>query len=140
MTKSGTVEELKLIGVYDLTTIGSASVVPVEDIIAAVPLAKSIEIAASKITPTTFQSLISFDHKAKLVNFVLRNITPSDHYNDQLFVDFFLKNSDTSCNIRLDFELLQETSVGACHYNYFLKEMGEQYTARISWALLFILY
>uniref|UniRef100_A0AC34FJS2 Uncharacterized protein n=1 Tax=Panagrolaimus sp. ES5 TaxID=591445 RepID=A0AC34FJS2_9BILA len=122
LTNSGTVEELKCkqyINAPD--NIFSASV---EDIIAQVPNAKSIEIYESIFTATTCASLSSMKHKANISNFVLKNITDFEFFHTRQFIGFFMKNANHDCNVYFDFELFPGTNAIVHEANEMLKKVG----------------
>uniref|UniRef100_A0AC35F2B4 Uncharacterized protein n=1 Tax=Panagrolaimus sp. PS1159 TaxID=55785 RepID=A0AC35F2B4_9BILA len=105
LTKAGTIEELEIKGVF--AEDGEKPFIPIEDIIIEVPNAKSITIYESFITPTTFSSLISLKHRAKLSKLVLTNMT--DSHLIELIVDFVLKNAADVCNVLIHFKKVPET-------------------------------
>uniref|UniRef100_A0AC34F011 F-box domain-containing protein n=1 Tax=Panagrolaimus sp. ES5 TaxID=591445 RepID=A0AC34F011_9BILA len=99
LTEAGKIEEIKLKGICRYQIF-----VGIEDIIAQVPSAKSIEISDSIFTPTTCASLTSLNHKAKISNIVLQNINEFGFVNVELLKEFILKNADIDCNVHIDFE------------------------------------
>jgi hypothetical protein len=102
LTKAGTIEELKIKGVF---ADDGVAFIPIEDIIVEVPNAKSITIYESFITPTTFSSLVSLKHRAKFLKLVLINMTGSHLFKHNLMVDFVLKNADDVCTVLIDFKM-----------------------------------
>uniref|UniRef100_A0AC34FHA6 F-box domain-containing protein n=1 Tax=Panagrolaimus sp. ES5 TaxID=591445 RepID=A0AC34FHA6_9BILA len=102
LTYAGTIEELKIGSVY----YGSGRFASVEDIIAQVPGATSIDISDIILTPTTCASLASLNHKAKISNVFLRNVSAFQHFNIKHFLSFLLTNAAVVCNVRLEFKLL----------------------------------
>uniref|UniRef100_A0AC34FDY8 F-box domain-containing protein n=1 Tax=Panagrolaimus sp. ES5 TaxID=591445 RepID=A0AC34FDY8_9BILA len=120
LTEAGKIEEIKLKGVCrDQIFVG------IEDIIAQVPNATSIEISQSIVTPTTCASLASLNHKAKLSNFVLHNINAVDLFNVELLKEFIIKNADVDCNVHIDFELLDGDSDNILNLNNALQLLAD---------------
>uniref|UniRef100_A0AC34G3I2 F-box domain-containing protein n=1 Tax=Panagrolaimus sp. ES5 TaxID=591445 RepID=A0AC34G3I2_9BILA len=107
LTKAGTVEVLKVKGIHGKTPLTFA---PVEEIIAQVPNATSIEISESTITEKTSESLLSLNHEADIKNFVLKNIKKPFSIDSDMLIDFFVKNAHLGCNICIEFELWPETN------------------------------
>uniref|UniRef100_A0A914PRF2 Uncharacterized protein n=1 Tax=Panagrolaimus davidi TaxID=227884 RepID=A0A914PRF2_9BILA len=115
LTKSGTIEDLKIKGVHGRETLYT----PIEEIITRVPNATSIEISESFIAATTWNTLVSSNHNVKLSNFVLQNITHILHFNPLLIFAYLNNIIDIDCNVRFDFQLLPEG-------NYFnVEELNE---------------
>uniref|UniRef100_A0AC34FZB5 DUF38 domain-containing protein n=1 Tax=Panagrolaimus sp. ES5 TaxID=591445 RepID=A0AC34FZB5_9BILA len=121
LTSSGTVEELKC---HYIKAADDISFAFVEDIIAQVPNAKSIEIYESTFTATTCESLNSMNHKANISNFVVKNIASVSLFHYGPFCNFFLKNAEVGCTVHVDFKLIQGTSTNVCKFNETLKNMG----------------
>uniref|UniRef100_A0A914PVK7 Uncharacterized protein n=1 Tax=Panagrolaimus davidi TaxID=227884 RepID=A0A914PVK7_9BILA len=102
LTEAGTIEELMIKGVFADDGI---AFIPIEDIIVEVPNTKSITISESVVSPTTFSSLISLKHRAKFSNLVLKNMTNAILFENNLMVDFVLKNADIVCDVLISFQL-----------------------------------
>jgi hypothetical protein len=105
LTKAGTIEELKIEGVF---ADDEVAFLPIEDIINEVPNAKSITIYESFITPTTFSSLVSLKHRAKISKFVLKNMTHAALFEAGPQIDFVLKNADVVCDVLIGFKMVPE--------------------------------
>uniref|UniRef100_A0AC35F725 Uncharacterized protein n=1 Tax=Panagrolaimus sp. PS1159 TaxID=55785 RepID=A0AC35F725_9BILA len=104
LTKAGTIEDLKIKGLYGNETLYTS----IEKIIACVPNATSIEISESFIVATTWNTLASSNHNVKLSNFVLQNISHFQHCNPILILAYLNNVVDPDCNVRLDFKLFPE--------------------------------
>uniref|UniRef100_A0AC35GF92 Uncharacterized protein n=1 Tax=Panagrolaimus sp. PS1159 TaxID=55785 RepID=A0AC35GF92_9BILA len=102
---SGTIKELKIKGVF---ADDGVAFIPIQDIIIEVPNAKTIKIYESFITPTTFSSLISLKHCAKISKLVLKNMTHAILFEDELMADFVLKNADDVCDVLIGFKMVPE--------------------------------
>uniref|UniRef100_A0AC35GU27 F-box domain-containing protein n=1 Tax=Panagrolaimus sp. PS1159 TaxID=55785 RepID=A0AC35GU27_9BILA len=126
LTKAGTIEEMKIKGVF---AEDGVAFIPIEDIINEVPNAKSItKIYESFITPTTFSSLVSLKHRAKLSKLVLINMTVASHvFKHNLMVDFVLKNADDVCNVLVGFEMVPEINDLSRQINCLLKKISSRF-------------
>uniref|UniRef100_A0AC34G521 F-box domain-containing protein n=1 Tax=Panagrolaimus sp. ES5 TaxID=591445 RepID=A0AC34G521_9BILA len=120
LTKAGTIEEIKIKGVFR-----DQSFVGIEDVISQVPNAKSIEICESIFTATTCASLASLNHKAKLSNIILHNINESDHFYVELLKEFIFKNTDIDCKVHVDFEILDGDSDNILDLNNALQLLAD---------------
>uniref|UniRef100_A0AC35GLS5 Uncharacterized protein n=1 Tax=Panagrolaimus sp. PS1159 TaxID=55785 RepID=A0AC35GLS5_9BILA len=107
LTKAGTIEDLKVKGLYG----GETLYTPIERIIACVPNATSIEISETFFTATTWNTLASANHNVKLSNFVLQNITHFQHCDFDLTLAYFDNVVDLDCIVRLDFQLYPEQNL-----------------------------
>uniref|UniRef100_A0AC35EWQ9 Uncharacterized protein n=1 Tax=Panagrolaimus sp. PS1159 TaxID=55785 RepID=A0AC35EWQ9_9BILA len=134
LTKAKTIEELNIAECYFFPVgYGTLLYAPVENVVAEVPNAKSLEISKAHFTEESCEALLSVNHNVKISKFVLRNITPYRLYKFQLFKEFILKNAEPECHVHLDFKLFKyEASQNA---NEYLLQLGRQYTEEIKSAL-----
>uniref|UniRef100_A0AC35G0L5 Uncharacterized protein n=1 Tax=Panagrolaimus sp. PS1159 TaxID=55785 RepID=A0AC35G0L5_9BILA len=132
MAKAGTIEEMNIAEcLYFPVEYGTLMYAPVESIIAEVPNAKSIEISNAHFTEESYEALLSINHNVKFSKFVLRNIPPRLLFKFELFKEFILKNAESQCHVRIDYELLDEDVVGAHELNEVLLELGTQHSKSI---------
>uniref|UniRef100_A0A914QZB6 F-box domain-containing protein n=1 Tax=Panagrolaimus davidi TaxID=227884 RepID=A0A914QZB6_9BILA len=127
ITKAESIKEMKIIGILDF-----GDFVPIEDIIAEVPNASSIEISESITTATTYSSLMSLNHKAKISNVAFKNVSIFEPFDFVLLRDFFLKNAVTKCNILFEFKLFHEENQVFHDFNVRLKELSVHCSKQIS--------
>uniref|UniRef100_A0AC34FAP9 Receptor L-domain domain-containing protein n=1 Tax=Panagrolaimus sp. ES5 TaxID=591445 RepID=A0AC34FAP9_9BILA len=118
LTNSGTVEELKIKGVFR-----NDGFVGIEDIVAQVPNATSIEISDSIFTPTTCASLASLKHTAKISNLILQNINKAEFLKLNFLILFIIKNVSSGSKVRVDFKLYEGDHVLIQEMNGNLKLM-----------------
>uniref|UniRef100_A0A914Q4P0 F-box domain-containing protein n=1 Tax=Panagrolaimus davidi TaxID=227884 RepID=A0A914Q4P0_9BILA len=101
LTKAGTVEDLKILGLNYLNQ-------SLEDIIAQVPNATSIEITDPYFSSTTLESLLSMNHKTKFTTFILTYI--QENFDGDLLLDYILlvvfqMNADVDCDVHVSSRL-----------------------------------
>uniref|UniRef100_A0AC35FPR8 F-box domain-containing protein n=1 Tax=Panagrolaimus sp. PS1159 TaxID=55785 RepID=A0AC35FPR8_9BILA len=125
------IKEMKIIGILDF-----GDFVPIEDIIAEVPNAFSIEISESITTATTYSSLMSLNHKTKLSNVAFKNVSIFEPFDFLLLRDFFLKNAATKCNILFEFKLFHQENQVFHDFNVRLKELSIHCSKQISLRLM----
>uniref|UniRef100_A0A914Y0P2 F-box domain-containing protein n=1 Tax=Panagrolaimus superbus TaxID=310955 RepID=A0A914Y0P2_9BILA len=133
LTEAGTVEKLKIVGIYGKTPL---SVAPVEEIIAQVPNATTIGIFNCFFDTTTATALISVNHKVKILNLILANISSLENFEVKPFCKFILKNAHHGCNVHFDFQFVDGDDDAILGVNKELKKFGENLTELITLLLL----
>uniref|UniRef100_A0A914P5P4 F-box domain-containing protein n=1 Tax=Panagrolaimus davidi TaxID=227884 RepID=A0A914P5P4_9BILA len=122
LTKSGTVEELKIFKGVVVSFVGYMFA-SVEQLLGQVPNAKSIEISFADFTETSGASLLSMKRETKFSRFVLNNIMGMEFLNIEMLTEFVVKNAENDCHVHL-------TSL-----RFLFDPMAEDYTKRIKSAL-----
>uniref|UniRef100_A0A914PB36 F-box domain-containing protein n=1 Tax=Panagrolaimus davidi TaxID=227884 RepID=A0A914PB36_9BILA len=137
LTKSGTVEELKILGRVFISFVDDISA-SVEQLLGQVPNAKSIEISFADFTETSGASLLSMKRETKFSRFVLNNIMGMEFLNIEMLTEFVVKNAESDCHVHLTFEPFPQnliTDEEMWFANFLLGPMAEDYTKRIKSAL-----
>uniref|UniRef100_A0A914PP27 Uncharacterized protein n=1 Tax=Panagrolaimus davidi TaxID=227884 RepID=A0A914PP27_9BILA len=89
LTKSGTVEELKILELVYISFSGPVFA-SVEQLLGQVPNAKSVEISYAKFTETSWASLLSMKRETKFSRFVLNDIDDMQFFNIEMFTEFIV--------------------------------------------------
>uniref|UniRef100_A0AC35FBI1 F-box domain-containing protein n=1 Tax=Panagrolaimus sp. PS1159 TaxID=55785 RepID=A0AC35FBI1_9BILA len=137
LTKSGTVEELKILKRVFISFIHETSA-SVEQLLGQVPNAKFVEISFADFTETSCPSLLSMKRETKFSRFVLTNIMGMEFLNIEMLTEFVVKNAENYCHVHLTFEpipgglIIDEATWFA---NFLFVPMAADYTKKIKSAL-----
>uniref|UniRef100_A0AC34GY45 F-box domain-containing protein n=1 Tax=Panagrolaimus sp. ES5 TaxID=591445 RepID=A0AC34GY45_9BILA len=133
LTKAGTIEKMKVNGIYGETPLTFASV---DDIIAQVPNATSIEISNCFFAATTSNALISMERKVKFSSLTLRNVLNPENFDNDFFTKFIIKNATVKCKVHFDFKMHDGDDDLILQLNEALKKYGDIVTELISLILM----
>uniref|UniRef100_A0A914Q6V7 F-box domain-containing protein n=1 Tax=Panagrolaimus davidi TaxID=227884 RepID=A0A914Q6V7_9BILA len=137
LTKSGTVEELKILERIFISSVDFISA-SVEQLLGQVPNAKSIEISFADFTETSGPSLLSMKRGTKFSRFVLNDIDDMQFLNIEMLTEFIVKNAENDCHVHLSFEPFPAeviTDEEMLFANFLMGPMAADYTKRIKSAL-----